>query len=56
MNYTPPARQEPRVIDLSAEVKRMLGKELDAPSVEYEFSNGKVFKRRTEEAEIYSDS
>jgi hypothetical protein len=45
-----------RVIDLSAEVRRMWGPEWNKPSVAYEFSNGKKFYLRTEDAAIYETS
>jgi PKD repeat protein len=42
-----------RTINLSEEVKKIWGKAWNEPDIEYEFSS-KTFKRRTEEAEIYS--
>ena len=45
-----------RSIDMSAEVKKAWGPEYNAPVVEYRFSNGREFKRRTEEAPIYVTS
>ena len=45
-----------RVIDLSAEVKKMLGPKWNAPEVSYEFSNGRKFELRTGDAAIYSTS
>jgi hypothetical protein len=45
-----------RVINLSAEVKTMLGPKWNAPEVSYEFSNGRKFYLRTEDAAIYSTS
>ncbi len=49
----PATRVTTREFDLAAEVRRMWGKAWDEPEVEYEFSNGRVFKRRTEDAAIY---
>jgi len=49
----PATRVTTREFDLAAEVRRMWGKSWDEPEVEYEFSNGRVFKRRTEDAAIY---
>lgn len=43
-----------RTINLSAEVKKMWGKQWNEPEVEYEFSNGRQFKRRTAESAIYT--
>jgi hypothetical protein len=43
-------------IDLSAEIKKIWGPEFNAPEVAYEFSNGRKFKLRTEDAAIYSTS
>ncbi len=45
-----------RVIDLSAEVKKMLGPKWNAPEPAYEFSNGRKFELRTGDAAIYSTS
>jgi hypothetical protein len=45
-----------REINLSAEVKKILGKEWNQPEVEYEFSNGRKFTRKTEHATIYETS
>jgi hypothetical protein len=42
-----------RTIDLNAEVRRQWGAEWGKPEVEYEFSNGRKFTRRTEYAAIY---
>ena len=44
------------VIDLSAEVKKMLGPKWNAPEPAYEFSNGRKFELRTGDAAIYSTS
>ena len=41
---------------LDAEVRRIWGPEWNKPEVEYEFSNGRKFERRTEDAAIYSTS
>jgi hypothetical protein len=45
-----------REVNLSAEIKKMWGKEWDAPELEYQFSNGKKFYRRPEHAAIYDTS
>lgn len=45
-----------RVIDLSAEVKKMLGPKWNAPEESYIFSNGRKFELRTGDAAIYSSS
>jgi len=45
-----------REIDLSAEIKKMWGKAWNEPELEYEFSNGRKFYRRTEDAAIYDTS
>ena len=45
-----------RTIDLSAEVKKIWGPKWNAPEVSYEFSNGRKFERRTEDAAIYETS
>jgi hypothetical protein len=44
-----------RTIDLSAEVRRLLGPEWNKPSVSYEFTERK-FYLRTEDAAIYETS
>jgi hypothetical protein len=45
-----------RQIDLGAEVKKILGKEWNAPSLEYEFSNGRKFYRKDEQFGCYEGS
>jgi hypothetical protein len=45
-----------RTIDLSAEAKRLWGPKWNAPEVAYEFSNGRKFELRTEDAAIYETS
>lgn len=45
-----------REVNLSAEIKKIWGPEWNKPEVEYEFSNGKKFYRKTEDAAIYSTS
>lgn len=52
-NETPPTFRQ---IDLSAEIKKIWGPEFNAPEVAYEFSSGRKFKLRTEDAAIYSTS
>ena len=48
-----PAKVVTREVDLSAQVRHIWGEKWNEPEVEYEFSNGKTFKRRTEDAAIY---
>jgi hypothetical protein len=45
-----------RVIDLNAEVRRLWGPEWNKPEIAYEFSNGRKFELRTEDAAIYATS
>ena len=45
-----------REIDLAAEVKKIWGPKWNAPEVSYEFSNGRKFELRTEDAAIYETS
>ena len=45
-----------RVIDMNAEMRKALGKKWNAPSPAYEFSNGRKFELRTEDAAIYETS
>ena len=45
-----------REINLSAEIKKEWGPKWNAPEVEYEFSSGRKFERKTEHAAIYSTS
>lgn len=52
-NETPVVMRE---IDLSAEVKKILGPKWNDPEVAYEFSNGKKFYLRTGDAAIYDTS
>lgn len=42
-----------RTIDWNAEVRKAWGAEWAKPEVEYEFSNGRKFVRRTDESGIY---
>lgn len=42
--------------NLSAEIKKIWGKQWNEPEVSYEFSNGRKFKLRTEDASIYVTS
>ena len=52
MSATPTEPDHPvttRQTDLSAEMKRLMGKDWNQPEVEYEFSNGRQFKRTTDE-------
>jgi hypothetical protein len=52
MAVAPPMKE----IDLSAEIKKVWGTEWAKPELEYEFSNGKKFYRRTEHAGVYETS
>lgn len=52
-NETPPKF---RVIDMNAEVRKIWGSEWNKPEISYEFSNGRKFELRTEDAAIYSTS
>lgn len=45
-----------RTIDMNAEVRKALGPALNKPEMSYEFSNGRKFELRTEDAAIYSTS
>lgn len=45
-----------REINLSAEVKKAWGPKWSQPETSYEFSNGRKFQLRTEDASIYSTS
>lgn len=45
-----------RTIDLSAEVKKIWGPKWGAPEIAYEFSNGRKFELKTEDALIYKPS
>jgi hypothetical protein len=45
-----------REINLGAEVKKIWGAKWSAPEVSYEFSNGRKFELRTEDAAIYETS
>ncbi len=43
-------------LNLSAEIKKIWGPQWNKPEVAYEFSNGRKFTLRTEDAAIYSTS
>lgn len=45
-----------REINLSSEVKKMYGPEWNKPELAYEFSNGRKFFLKTEDAAIYETS
>jgi hypothetical protein len=45
-----------REINLSAEVKKSWGPQWNAPELAYQFSNGKKYYLRTEDAAIYETS
>lgn len=45
-----------RTINLSAEIKKIWGPRWNEPEISYEFSNGRKFKLRTEDASVYSSS
>ena len=51
-----PADPIVRTTNLSAEIKKMYGPKWNAPSPSYEFSNGRKFELRTEDAAIYVTS
>lgn len=42
-----------REIDLSAEIRKIWGSKWNSPELAYEFSNGRKFYLRTEDAGIY---
>lgn len=48
-----PAKVVTREVDLSAQVRHIWGEKWNEPEVEYEFSSGRTFTRRTEDAAIY---
>lgn len=52
-NETPPKVRE---IDLAAEVRRIWGPKWNQPEIAYEFSSGRKFELRTEDAAIYETS
>lgn len=43
-------------VDLSAEIKKLWGPKWNQPETSYEFSNGRKFQLRTEDAAVYSTS
>ena len=45
-----------REVNISAEIKRMYGPRWNEPELAYEFSNGRKFYLRTEDAGIYRNS
>lgn len=45
-----------RAIDMSAEARKSWGVKWNAPETAYEFSNGRKFELRTEDAAIYATS
>lgn len=45
-----------KTVNWNAEVKKIWGAEWNKPEVEYEFSNGRKFSRRTGDAAIYETS
>lgn len=56
MSTTPPNDPVFRTIDLTAEVKKIYGPAWNKPETSYEFSNGRKFELKTEEAAIYITS
>lgn len=42
-----------KVLDWNAEVRKLWGSEYNKPTTSYEFSNGRKFELRTEDAGIY---
>lgn len=51
-DHTPTFRE----IDMSAEVRKTYGPHWNKPETSYEFSNGRKFELRTEDAAIYETS
>ena len=45
-----------RELDWTAEVKKIWGPKWNEPDPEYEFSNGRVFKRRIDDVASYATS
>lgn len=45
-----------RVINVSAEIKKIWGPKWNEPETSYEFSNGRKFQLRTGDAAIYESS
>jgi hypothetical protein len=45
-----------RTIDLGAEARKDWGAKWNAPETSYEFSNGRKFELKTEDASIYASS
>lgn len=45
-----------REINISAEIKKIWGVEWNKPELEYRFSNGREFRRRTEDVGVYETS
>lgn len=45
-----------RDIDLGSEVRKSWGEKYNKPEVSYEFSNGRKFELKTEDAAIYASS
>ena len=43
-------------IDMSAEIKKIWGAKWNAPEISYEFSNGRKFELKTQDAAIYETS
>lgn len=52
----PPLFVTSRETNLSAEVRKIWGVEWSAPSLAYEFSNGRKFWLQTQDAAIYETS
>lgn len=55
-NSKRPANPTFRTLDLSAEVKKLLGADWNKPEIAYEWSNGKKHYLRTGDASIYASS
>ena len=58
MSHPPEPPNNPifREVNLTAEIKKVWGPKWAQPETSYEFSNGRKFELRTEDANIYSTS
>ena len=45
-----------KTLDLGAEIRKAYGPKWNEPEVEYEFSNGRKFTRRTGDCAVYASS
>lgn len=55
-NNTDTTNLHGRTIDWNSEVRKAWGQEWNRAETEYEFSNGRKFERRTDQAAIYATS